>query len=513
MTRWLVPQAQVSEDELRAGLRALLLDGVYSQVMGVLTGGAFLVAFALMLGASNTVIGLLAAVGPATQLLQIPAIYLVDRFRRRKMLVVLSSVVSRLAWMGIALLPWVCPVGWRVGMLLLGLGVYFGLGAVSGCAWNSWMRDFIPQEILGAYSARRLAVATAIGAGLSLVAGFGVEWLSGVAGFEQGAYAVLFAVGGVAGLIGTYFQTRIPEPAMAPVDDTGLMALLAGPFRDRNFQKLLTFMGLWSFAINLAAPFFTVYLLKRIGLSMGWVIVLSVLSQGANVLFFRVWGQLADRFTNKSVLSVSGLLFVISIAIWPFTTLPDPYTLTIPLVVAIHLLAGMSTAGVTLCTANIALKAAPYGRATAYLAVNAIVTGVASTVAPLLAGVFADVLADKQLTLTLTWSSAGSRADLPTLDLMGLDFLFVIAVAFGGYALHRLLSVREEGEVSERVVYQQLITEVRAFVRSVSNIAGFRWMVGFPYAKLTQMLRPGGRNGRVPVVPGDGEPPRDAPRG
>jgi len=40
--------------------------------MGILTGGAFLVAFAVKLGASNLVIGLLAAIGPLSQLLQLP---------------------------------------------------------------------------------------------------------------------------------------------------------------------------------------------------------------------------------------------------------------------------------------------------------------------------------------------------------------------------------------------------------------------------------------------------------
>jgi hypothetical protein len=78
MTYWIGPQPEITDKQSQAGLRALLFDGICSQVMGVFTGGAFLVAFALLLGASNKVIGLLAAIGPATQILQIPAIYLVD---------------------------------------------------------------------------------------------------------------------------------------------------------------------------------------------------------------------------------------------------------------------------------------------------------------------------------------------------------------------------------------------------------------------------------------------------
>jgi hypothetical protein len=58
--------------------------------MGALTGGAFLVAFALSIGASNKVIGLLAAIGPMAQLLQIPAVALVDKIRLRKLITIVA---------------------------------------------------------------------------------------------------------------------------------------------------------------------------------------------------------------------------------------------------------------------------------------------------------------------------------------------------------------------------------------------------------------------------------------
>jgi hypothetical protein len=84
----------LDEKEVRHGLSMLLADGVCSQIMGVLTGGAFLVAFALLLGAPNWVIGLFAAIGPFTQVLQIPSIFLVDKLKLRKALVVVPATAS-----------------------------------------------------------------------------------------------------------------------------------------------------------------------------------------------------------------------------------------------------------------------------------------------------------------------------------------------------------------------------------------------------------------------------------
>ena len=56
----------LSEEDVQYGLRAVIKDGLASQAMVTLTGGVFLVAFALKLGASNTIIGLLAAIPALT---------------------------------------------------------------------------------------------------------------------------------------------------------------------------------------------------------------------------------------------------------------------------------------------------------------------------------------------------------------------------------------------------------------------------------------------------------------
>jgi MFS family permease len=488
---FLQPQDRVTPEQTTRGLHMLLLDGVCSQIMGVLTGGAFLVAFALMLGASNATIGLIAAIGPLTQLLQIPAIFLVDRLRRRKLLVVTSSFTSRLFWLLVAALPFAVPAGARVPALLISLFMYFGLGTISGCAFNSWMRDFVPQDVMGGYFGKRMAVSTAVGAALTVVAGVAVDLGSRAITNDFWVYSALFAVGAAAGLTGVLFLGLIPEPRMTEPPAGKLLAVFAEPFRDKVFRPLLVFLGSWNFAVNLAAPFFVVYMLQRLGMTMGWVLGLSVLSQITNVLFFRVWGRLADRFTNKSVLSVSGPMFIASIAIWPFTTMPEQHILTVPLLVLIHILAGMSTAGVNLCTANIALKLAPRGNATSFLATNALVSGAAATVAPIVAGLGADWFADKKLDLSFRWTAGAGierPLELPVVSLSGLDFLFAIAVVAGLHAMHRLLAVREEGEVEEKVVLDSLTLQTRKAVRHLSNVAGLRHLTYFPYEILKTIV-------------------------
>ncbi len=513
MLGWLRPKDALTETETATGLRMLMVEGVAAQAMVSLTLGAFLVAFALALGASNKVIGVLAAVGPLAQVMQVPAILLVERLRSRKAITLAAAVPGRLLWAAIALVPLAAPAEARVPALLILLAARFALVNVAGCATNSWVRDLVPEGRMGGYFARRMAWSVAVGAVLSLGAGFALDGYQAATGDPLGGYSLVFAAGAAAGLVGAVALGRTPEPRMAPPAKTGLLKLLAEPFRSASFRPLLAFLGSWSFAINLAAPFFAVYLLRRLGVPMRWVLGLTVVSQLTNVVFLKLWGRLADRFTNKSVLAASGPLFLVSIIAWPFTTMPETYVLTVPVLVAIHVLGGMSSAGVNLAASNIALKAAPKGRATAYLATNAMVTGLAATVAPLLAGVAADWFGDKTLTIPLQWTSGETRLDLPAVALGGLDFLFVIAFVFGLYSLKRLGRVHEEGEVEERLVRAELFGAVRQTVRQASTVEGLRFVVGFPLgmvkdavdasASLVQKAR------AAPTPPDDLEPGED----
>ena len=51
---------------------------------------------------------------------------------------------------------------------------------------------------------------------------------------------------------------------------------LGQPFRDLNFRRLLIFLGTLFFAVNLSGPFYAVYMIKRLELSMALVIGLQV---------------------------------------------------------------------------------------------------------------------------------------------------------------------------------------------------------------------------------------------
>jgi MFS family permease len=486
---WFAAQDNLTDDEVKSALRYVIKDGVASQAMGILTGGAFLVAFAIELGASNFMIGLIAAVGPLTQLIQLPAILLVERVRNRRAIVVLAASLNRVCWLVVALSPFV--VGPRLGLvvMLVAMVAASAFGAISGCSWSSWMRDLIPQNILGSFFARRLRLATIVGVVLSLGAAFFLDyWKKAWPDHAIQGYALLFLVGVAIGVLGVIYLAKTPERRMPKGGDRPhIVALLVQPLRDENFRKLIAFMCSWNFAVSLAGPFFMVYMLKRLGLSMSFIIGLSILSQVVNFAFLNIWGRYTDRFSNKSVLAICGPLFIVSILAWTFTTMPEKYFLTIPLLIVIHVATGIASAGIALANGNIGLKLAPEGQATAYLATNAIANSLAAGVAPVLGGKFADFFIGRELAWNLTYRSPTSEFSLPTLNLQQWDFFFALAFIIGVYSLHRLAMIKEVGEVEETIVMSELFAEVTNQVRSLSSVGGLKQMVSFPFAALRDL--------------------------
>jgi MFS family permease len=473
----------LSKHDIESGLRYFMKDAVATQIMTSLTGPTFIIAFAIMLGASNLIIGLLIAIPFLTQLIQIPAIYLVETYRIRRAIYIYAATTSRLFWLVLVLIPFLLSFGIALLLLVLGILLRSAFAAVSTCSWNSWMHDLVPQKELGDFFSSRLTISTTLAVPLTLIAGFCIDYLNiAIPTHVLFGFSFFFFIAFLAGLVGVLFISRISEPQMPEISSNShFYKRIQEPLKDHNFKNLILFLSIWNFALNFAAPFFTVYMLIRLSFPLSWVLAFSVLNQLTSIVFLRIWGRLTDRMSNKSVLSVTGPLLMVTIFAWTFTTLPTPHLFTLPLLFLIHILMGISSAGVTLASGNIALKLAPKGHATTYLAATSIANSIAAGIAPLIAGLLADILIEFEFAWTLSWTSPGIGFVIHVLSFRHLDFLFVIAFLIGIYSIHRLAYVQEEGEVEEGIMLNAFVSEVRRVTRQFSTLGGLRNMFQIPF--------------------------------
>jgi MFS family permease len=263
--------------------------------------------------------------------------------------------------------------------------------------------------------------------------------------------------------------------------------LLAMPFRDSNFRRLMVFLASWNFAANLAAPFFVVYMLKTVGYSMTTIIVLTTASQLSNLAALGLWGTLIDRFSNKAVLGIAAPLFLMCTLAWSFTGLEWVQPAVFFVLLAIHVLMGIATAGVALASGNIAMKLSPPGQATAYLAANSVVSATCAAAAPVIGGLCADFFAARDLSFGFTWKGGSDAVTVQMLDFHAWTFLFGLSAVVGLYSLHRLSFVNETAGTTDPLLVRHLLLEARRSIQSLSSAAGLLRIVRVP----SWLMRPG----------------------
>ena len=153
---------------------------------------------------------------------------------------------------------------------------------------------------------------------------------------------------------------------------------------DPNFLKFLVYFTLWTFSVNLSAPFFNVYLLDELNLDLTQVTLYNSLSAGANLLLLMFWGRLADRIGNRPILIGVGIIFALFPLFWLVT---GNNSLSIwfwlPL---LHLVAGGTSAAIDLCSNNLQLDIAPNQHQTTYFGIAAACAGISGAVGTAVGG-------------------------------------------------------------------------------------------------------------------------------
>lgn len=457
----------LSEADVLRGYRNVAHETAASNAMETLTTGVFMVGFALQLGASSTVIGLFAAIPFLGHLFQLPSIWLVHHFRHRKLTVMLSCVLARSFLLAIACVPFL-PSSLALWVMGAALCFRYSIGAISACAWNSWMRDLVPTEMLGRFMGRAMLWLTAAAVLMGLSGGYFLDWWqTHPSGPVTHAYVILYVVGFGFGMLSVFLQTRIPEPRMTDGDTPHLHArdVLVAPLRNINFRRWVAFLTSCNFALNLTVPFLPVVMLTTLGFSNATVIGVIVLGQCAFIAGLRVWGLYADRFSHKTVLGICLPLVLACLLCWAFAA-GGHHAYTLPLIAGLMVVMGIGNAGVTLANGALALKLAPARSATAFLAANSVLGMLANGIAPLVGGLMADTLKATSFSIDLRWGSDTLHA----FSLTHWDFLFLLAFAVGLYALHRLAYIEETGAHDRRAALRALVSDTARILRGVTSI-------------------------------------------
>lgn len=342
-------------------LRAFFFDGLFSAASDAINL-TYQTLYVLALGATNAQIGLMSALASlSATLLLMPGAMLADRSKRRKPLVLWSGGgVARVMIILLALLPFLVR-GPVIVYIAIGLNVIMaGAGNLAYSAWVSLTADVVPLSWRGRFFGTRNMVMGLVTIVMTLLAGQLITHMGSISGYQI-AFLVAFGIGMASTY--SYAQIKEPERSVQPQakQEYSLSSLLTTLRADRSFLAFCLYAMIWNFSLNIAGPFFNVYLVKTLSATAFMVGFLSIVSSISGLPAQRLFGQLNDRWGPHKVILVTGSIIPVVPFAWYFITSAWH-------VVPINIVSGFLWAGYNLAMFNLLLAIAPEAQRARYSA-------------------------------------------------------------------------------------------------------------------------------------------------
>jgi MFS family permease len=323
--------------------------------------------FALTMKATTTQIGLLSSIpNLAMSLAQLLAPGLSQRMRSRKGFILPMVFLHALMWLPILLIPYIFH-NHQVMSLIAFLTMSTVFDSISNPAWGSMMADLLSPESRGRFFSSRNRITGLIAMIFSYVAGGILQLLTGNTDL---GFSIIFAVALVFRLVSLYFLYRMYEP-LQPTISTQHVSLLTISRRafSSNVGRAIIFCGFLSFSTNLAAPFFSPYMLRELKFSYLTYTIVNSASALATLGFMTYWGTRSDKAGTVKVIKTSMLLI-------PFVPIAWLISSNVYWIILVQVFSGFAWAGFSLSSTIFIFDASPQNDRTRYIALfNAMMFG------------------------------------------------------------------------------------------------------------------------------------------
>jgi MFS family permease len=393
----------MDEKTRKKSLSYSIKDGVAWSVNSGL-GNSYVAPYALKaLNANDAQIGLLTSVpNLISSLSQVETPKLMEKTSRKR-IVTTCVLIQALTWLPISLVAVLFLYFGINGiiasaLLIVFYTMYLTMGSFVSPAWSSWMGDLVPEKERGRFFGRRNEILGVAGISAML---FGALFLDifGKVNIAFG-FILLFLIAMAARLISWYFLRKQYEPKFKYKHEYYFtFSSFVRRMKDNNFGRFTLYVMLMAFAVNLASPFFAVYMLREQGVGLGFTylafIAVTVSAQLCQMLFMPVWGKFSDRYGNLIVLKICGLLVPLIPMLWLLS--PNfTYPANLIYLITIEGIGGFFWAGFNLASTNFIYDAVTKQRrgiCFAYFgALNGVGVFVGATMGGLLANYFLPTL-------------------------------------------------------------------------------------------------------------------------
>jgi len=442
-------------------LRASHVDVGFAAAFGTLIGGSFLVGYIKTItsgGEADRWIGLLTAFPSLLGLIQIPGAIWGRSFPSYRKFILPGGLIWRLCHVPIAFLPLIAiSTSAKLPIMLLCVTIAAAVINIVNPIYNDWLAEIVPSNSRGSFFATRNTIMTAVGASIGVAGGFGIDYFKHIDKTSVG-YSVVFGSAIVCAAISMFFFTKMQDiPRENPIkqDFGDSLKAFAIPFRDMEFRKVLIFLFVFISGQSFAGLLWSAFAFETLNFSQTNLQMCAMTHAIGNIVASRWWGYLADKYGNKPILTMVGVLMLATPLPW-LACRPDSPTYNMIVLVVCHVWMGMAWSGIMVCQFNLLLATSKPADRPTYIGTGLAVQSLAGAMAPYLG---AELLAQ-------------ARGWVPTsFGAYHIVFWVTIGIRFVGLLL--LGRIREEGSTNVKATFKVLtgvtprgLKAMRSFSRS-----------------------------------------------
>lgn len=370
-----------SDKSLQKSLNFVILGITFGIVFFNVTMGSPVAGFAKAIGFGDLMYGIMLALPVLGGVAQVFASFILEKTKKRKSIFLVSGFLHRLPWALIAILPLFLNKGSYI--LLFLLIVLMTVSSISNSFTNvsfwSWMGDLIPEHIRGRFFSRRATISTVVGMLSGLAIGKFLDIYNNLFGFS--IIFIFAAIMGTLDIACFFFVKDLPmKNKEAKLD---LKEMFLSTLNNHYFRKFMTFFVIWNFGLNIAGPYFNMYMIKDLKMSYFDIILLTqIVSNVVTILTLSYVGKIVDKIGNRPMLLLATGFISLLPVIWCFTN-TNNYKF---LVTIISIFAGLLWPIIDMGNNNLILKLSDQSQTSMYVAVINLFNAIFGSAIPIILG-------------------------------------------------------------------------------------------------------------------------------
>jgi len=361
--------------------------------------GSPMILYAKRLGASATLLGVIASLTPLLVIFQIPAAHHLQRFGYRRF--VLAGWSTRnLCVFAVVVVPLLgfLTDGWKLALVMGFLFLFNLLRGITSGAWLPWLTEIIPEEIRPRFLSRDQRFLQSGSVAALLFCGLTLQKES-----QPWEFSLVFLFSAIGGAISLHYLSRMPDVQKAEtLKKNGTLVPWRQIVTYPPFARLVGFNLLLTFATGSLAVFTVAFLKDSVGMGENHILYLMAMSFIAGVGLLDWVGRRLEVFGSKRILSWGLLLYLGVVAGWTALALGLIAPGIGPLLL-IFAGSGIAGASINLANSHLLMRVMPQRGRSHFFAFYSVITSLGLGVTPIIWGACLDAMKGVQFRMGSGW--------------------------------------------------------------------------------------------------------------